>query len=388
MSSTLSSPLLSIPSSSSSSLPLPPSDASPSAPPPASAVSPTNRLLVRLFLTLFAASLCLTLQVLLVVWGFATPLLYSSTAYTPSIAPISFRDHVSSYTVLGNGTTKVSAFQYQDTFPVLNATSTTGLNSTTRYSNDSISSSVAFDFSCSYTVYTNVSELTRAWISAAYRWQPSSGAQDTLSTSACGPLNAYRVALILLTAVLAMCWGSTTAFLVLSFLVEMKTLEANAGPPAQAFLLSGSTSLAYTGQDQLVVHQPAQAAGARPSSQLCGDTGWKQGLWLTRLYTLEALSGACFAGIGLLTVAALWLWVGAVELPDAVASGYTVAVTVVYVVVAVGNTALLVWDFWRCRGGLRALKVADDGVDLAPFRLSSLLCCCQPGQRRGLAYEG
>ena len=136
-------------------------------PPPAAAAAAEplqsrRSLALNVLLPLLLTSALVATQLLLIVWGYSVPLLTSSTAYHPSIGPIVHGDSESTYVVAGAGTTQLLAFQYIDRFPVLNTTRTSSPNGSLVSSRDgSICTATSLSFACSYTVYANVTVLSR-----------------------------------------------------------------------------------------------------------------------------------------------------------------------------------------------------------------------------------
>ena len=282
----------------------------------------------------------LTLQVLLLIWLFALPLVTSSTAYHPTIQPTFRQDSVSSYNVTDAGTTEFSAFSYMDTFPLLNTTRTS--SPTLLHANTSMTTSSSFAFDCGYTVYANVTQLSVQWIGNAYQWSPTAGDQLTLTAPHCSALNTFRVALILFAAV-----AGASCILMLLF------------PIVSLLLRRSPQSFGQAGNNPRGISLSVQA----------------RAVWQQRLLTLLLLAVAALVVTGLVMVITLFAWIGRVDLPGAEAGGYAIAAMVMYAVVAVGSMAAAVWEYLVSRKDLKEMHAEDGSVDTSPFplRLAALL---------------
>ena len=189
----------------------------------------------------------------------------------------------------------------------------------------------------------------------------------------------YRVSLILWTLAVAVGNVSGMGFVLLSGLIRLRRLTDDTAPmraPPPSW-------------PSFIVYPPSvlpTSAHSVPYAGLLAGQPFQQALWLTRLFTLVALSAAAFAVLGLMVLIALWVWIGAAGLPGAEASGFSVGMTVAYGVLVTFSVAQLMWEYRQGSGDLRRLKAGDGSVDTALFRISSLLCCCPQRYRGGDGY--
>ena len=191
-------------------------------------------------------------------------------------------------------------------------------------------------------------------------------------------LNAFRVALIAWTVAVAVSQFGAMGFAFYSALPQL-TRPLDTAPQGEPFSHVPPT-----------VPADVAAAAAGPAAVrhgLLAAQPLRRAQCSSRLFTVWAIGVVAFAVVGLMVLIALWVWIGAVDLPELEDSGYSVAMAVLYGVLVVGDVAKLAWDYRRSSSELRSLKAEDARVDLSLFSVRSLLCCCPQHQRRSDGFD-